>query len=261
MRFRVDLWTRGIKLVKNGILSLSPPSRPTYFTLSAYQSLIKLTHMKLAALRELYEETNIFLGQDKYLPTDTTVEDRKDSHWFRQHCEKSGYVPPLARLIPFSRWVSPLQMEKVRFDTTFYLAEVDELEIVHQKLTTTELVSLDWQSPDYFMEKSETQEVKLPPPTWTKLQEIIQHTHMDDLFAYAKQKVIKVVQPCLKQSDAGLIVVFVGDEAYELETAAETALTQGKVGDRNRIYATTPFKWERNIVSDIPYTQLPTPKL
>jgi uncharacterized protein YifE (UPF0438 family) len=74
--------------------------------------------------RELFEETNIpILDSDSLEPTDAAPShDNQD--WFLQFCQKHAAVPKIDSLIPWSRWVTPIQ-EKKRFDTMFYVAMCD----------------------------------------------------------------------------------------------------------------------------------------
>lgn len=95
----------------------------------------------MAAVRETFEETSLMLGA----PFETPPKAINDPSWKAFH--KTGNIPVLGDIEVMGRAITPPHRNK-RFDTWFFLAELDA-EIANRPISTSsELVELDWFSID-----------------------------------------------------------------------------------------------------------------
>ena len=103
--------------------------------------------LRLAALREAYEELGVLLGQrtgqvgespsgysiaipDPDISSNqTAVHDNKLP--FMELCQKLGIVPDVLNMYEWSVWLTPAMFRKRRFETAFYLVALDAQPEVH----------------------------------------------------------------------------------------------------------------------------------
>jgi 8-oxo-dGTP pyrophosphatase MutT (NUDIX family) len=116
---------------------------------------------RVAALRELAEETGIALTVDGMLP----APDGRGMALL-QAVKDAGMRLDGAALTLVSRWVTPDYAPK-RFDTRFFLARADDAPDV--RLDTVELVDHMWVTPSTALRRFETGELKMFLPTISHL--------------------------------------------------------------------------------------------
>lgn len=110
---------------------------------------------KVAALRELIEETGLWLTT-----SGTESEPLVDSAF--SVVESSNFTLDQSRLIYFSNWITPAVFP-IRFDTRFFLAEVDgEAEA---EVDGNELIDLGWVTPAEALRRERVDEWAIAFPT------------------------------------------------------------------------------------------------
>ena len=131
---------------------------------------------RMAAVRELQEEANVYI----------TVDD----------------------LYPFAHWVTP-EVETRRYDTRFFLARMPGgQDARHDESETT---ALEWLSPQAAIARFEQRDLLLPPPTWTTIRQLAPRTSIDDVMAWAKTRTIVRVMPGWVKSDTETMLTLPGD--------------------------------------------------
>jgi 8-oxo-dGTP pyrophosphatase MutT (NUDIX family) len=131
---------------------------------------------RMAAVRELQEEANVYI----------TVDD----------------------LYPFAHWVTP-EVETRRYDTRFFLARMPVgQDARHDESETT---ALEWLSPRAAIARFERRDLLLPPPTWTTIRQLAPRTSIDDVMAWAKTRTIVRVMPGWVKSDTETMLTLPGD--------------------------------------------------
>jgi 8-oxo-dGTP pyrophosphatase MutT (NUDIX family) len=90
-----------------------------------------------AAVRELYEETGLILGQ----PAEANDDVRRLGGWETSFA--AGYMPDLSLLRPCFRAVTP-QNRPRRFDARFFVVNVDHLDLTGSDTEDGELSDLQW---------------------------------------------------------------------------------------------------------------------
>lgn len=134
---------------------------------------------RMAAVRELQEEANVYI----------TIDD----------------------LHPFAHWVTP-EIETRRFDTRFFLARMPSgQEARHDEGETT---ALEWLSPQEAIARFQRKELLLPPPTWTTIRQLAPRSSIDDVFAWAATRPIVRVMPGFLKNGDEVMLTLPGDPLF-----------------------------------------------
>ena len=147
-----------------------------------------LTAMKIAAARETFEESGLWLGA----PLEDAEHKRRrllaGSLSMRQLLAESSI--DLENLVWTSRWITPAGVPK-RFDTYFFLAKVgrDAIATAEQN----ELVDVMWVSPADALSSN----VQIPFPTARNLEAISGFDSADALIESRRGAVIEPIEPVL----------------------------------------------------------------
>jgi 8-oxo-dGTP pyrophosphatase MutT (NUDIX family) len=148
--------------------------------------------MRIAAARELFEETGIWLG----LPLPDCEEKRRrlleGSVTFRELFAEAPI--DIDRLVWTARWITPIGVPK-RFDTYFFLASVgrDATATPDQ----TEAVEVTWISPARAVERHMSGEFALVFPTLKNLEAIVGFANSAELIETRRKAEIRTTQPIL----------------------------------------------------------------
>lgn len=131
----------------------------------------------------------------------------------RELREEAGVLlPDPARLVEFSRWITPAQVS-VRFDTRFFLAELpDGAEPV---VDGQECVDLGWFTPQGALDAHTHEEIALVFPTIKHLQQLSEFATAAELLAHAAQREVLPVQPRLMFEGEVARVLLPGEPGYE----------------------------------------------
>ncbi|KHJ91040.1 hypothetical protein OESDEN_09101 [Oesophagostomum dentatum] len=143
---------------------------------------------KIAALRELFEETGLLIGQKETVATSKELEDlqektKEDPTFFRHACPS----PPVNQLVEWNTWLTPSSY-KQRYMTSFFLVDVDgepEVKMCEKEMITIsgepevkmcekEMIHYSWSDPKDCLRKGRAGEVILPPPQVYELTRIAQ---------------------------------------------------------------------------------------
>jgi len=159
---------------------------------------------RIAAIRELFEETNLLLSNSKIemniLRTWRALV-QKDHNKFFEMFQTLGMLPNPFQLIPFAHWVTPIT-ERYRYNTLFYLAILNEkfqVDFSFDRIMQdhTETISFHWWSPKRTLQEFEEGKVQLLPPTWTVLKKLAQFESLGELEKSSKDKNFMVSIPII----------------------------------------------------------------
>jgi len=175
--------------------------------------------LRIAALREAYEETGILLAVRAdgapFAGDPTAAAARDDIAADRRSfldlvCELDLRLD-LAELVVFARWITPPLTSK-RFDTWFYvaLAPADQLALCDG----WETVEAEWIEPLEALRMGESGERKVIFPTRMNLQLLAEANGAQDAIARARSRTLVTVEPRIVEGPDGRTLVLPPDAGY-----------------------------------------------
>ncbi|MFC3051104.1 NUDIX hydrolase [Kordiimonas pumila] len=142
---------------------------------------------KMAAIRELYEETSVLLTEG-LCPANTS------GLGFRECVLTSENRLNVSSLVFFAHWITPENM-KLRFDTHFYLAAYNGDTFQHDG---NEAVSLCWVSPKKVLKEAEADDVFLMFPTRLNLIKLSRANSVEEAIEFATKDPVVRTMPVWK---------------------------------------------------------------
>jgi 8-oxo-dGTP pyrophosphatase MutT (NUDIX family) len=178
----------------------------------------------VAAARELFEEAGVLLARDsdgRYVSLANADHHerfkryRQDVHGgtaaMRFIVEREHLRLALDALVLFAHWVTP-PVDTRQFDTRFFLARVPPDQTpAHDDAETTHSV---WLTPAGAIAQAQSQQIVLPPPTWTTLRELEPFATVDEAIAWARVRRVVRRQPKLVEEGGRRMLVMPGDPLH-----------------------------------------------
>ena len=115
-------------------------------------------------------------------------------------------------LVPWSRWITPAQVQK-RFDTWFYLAPAPD--DAAPRCDGEECVDLGWFTPQGALDAHASGEIMLVFPTIKTLEQLGRFPTADALLEHARSTKVEPVEPRVLISGQSARVVLPGEPGYE----------------------------------------------
>ncbi len=137
--------------------------------------------LRAAAVREVAEEAGITLGDP-------------------------------ARLVAFSRWITPVEV-KIRYDTWFFLTAVAP--DVVPRIDEREIVDFRWYTPLDALAAHRREELLLVFPTIKHLEQLSAFDSADSLLNHARGREVTPVQPRVIMSGETARILLPGEPGYE----------------------------------------------
>jgi 8-oxo-dGTP pyrophosphatase MutT (NUDIX family) len=126
--------------------------------------------------------------------------------------EASLDVADERELVPFSRWITPLEV-KVRFDTSFFLTQVPPG--ADGEPDGAETVDLRWLAPGDALDAGDRGELALVFPTIKHLEQLTRFESVEEALVDARGRVVEPVLPRIVGDGSNLRVLLPGDPGYE----------------------------------------------
>jgi 8-oxo-dGTP pyrophosphatase MutT (NUDIX family) len=130
----------------------------------------------------------------------------------RELAEEAGLEADPARLVPFSRWITPEQV-RIRYDTSFFLHQVDEG--VQPRVDGAEVVEFGWFTPGAALDAHRAGAILLVFPTIKHLEQLSGFGSVDALLEHARGREVRSVQPKGVRWGETERIVLPGDPGYE----------------------------------------------
>jgi 8-oxo-dGTP pyrophosphatase MutT (NUDIX family) len=175
--------------------------------------------LRIAAIREAYEETGILLarhgdgGHFQGDPRAASARDdiARDRRAFIDLVAELELKLDLDALTVFARWITPAMMPK-RFDTWFYIAAApaDQLALCDG----WETVDAEWVSPAEALRLAAAGERKVIFPTRMNLQLLAEAADAVDAVARARARTLVTVEPKVVETPQGRVLVIPPDAGY-----------------------------------------------
>jgi 8-oxo-dGTP pyrophosphatase MutT (NUDIX family) len=199
-------------------------------TLGWDQSLPHKRALRIAAIREAYEETGILLArhpdQSPFHGDPRAGEARDDvaadRRAFLELVTELDVHLDLSALSVFARWITPAMMPK-RFDTWFYVAAAppDQLALCDG----WETVDAEWIAPAEALRLAATGERKVIFPTRMNLQLLGEATDAEDAVTRARARALVTVEPKVAEGPDGPMLVIPENAGYGAVTELLSAAT------------------------------------
>ncbi len=130
----------------------------------------------------------------------------------RELAEEAGIVVDAAALLPWSRWITPVEVP-VRFDTRFYVA----LAPPHCK-PVADLVEMDdarWVSPATALADHAEDRFELSFPTIKHLEELRGFSDADAVLANAAERPVIPLMPKVVGTEESFTIILPGEPGYD----------------------------------------------
>ena len=115
-------------------------------------------------------------------------------------------------LVPFSRWITPLEV-KVRFDTCFFVARAPE--DAEPRPDGRECVEARWLRPVDALAEGAEGRLMLVFPTIKHLEQLAEFGSVDEALDTARAREVEPVLPRVVTGDGGAHVLLPGEPGYE----------------------------------------------
>jgi 8-oxo-dGTP pyrophosphatase MutT (NUDIX family) len=172
--------------------------------------------LRIAAVREVFEEVGLLLGATKPLDpaaTDMSVREAVDQGRlsFLKVVRDLGEKVDLAALTTFAHWITP-EFAPKRFDTWFYIAKApaDQLALSNGR----ETVDAVWISPQEAIRMGDAGERTVVFPTRMNLQLLGEARDAADAVNRANARRVVTVLPKVEERDGGRVLTLPPDAGY-----------------------------------------------
>ena len=188
---------------------------------------LELNTMRIAAIRETFEESGIFIGPKPLGPPVTGD--------FMQLCKEKNSLPDLTRLKYFSRIITPVGGARKRFDTVFFLTVVPG---DTQFTLTEESESAEWLTPLQILNLADKGKIILLPPQIFLISLLALYPTLGELLPAIPREGISLFPiPHIRkdpQDPNTVLVMMHGDELFP----SPAFLPPPAAGKRHRLYMT-----------------------
>ncbi len=192
-------------------------------TLGWGDSLPNKRALRVAAIREAYEETGILLArhpdQTPFRGDDRAAAARDeiaaDRRAFLDLIESLDLHLDMGALSVFARWITPAMMPK-RFDTWFYVAAAppDQLALCDG----WETVDAEWIAPTEALRLARTGERTVIFPTRMNLQLLAEAADAEDAMVRARARTLVTVEPAVAETPDGSVLTIPHNAGYGVVT-------------------------------------------
>ncbi|HUO11513.1 MAG TPA: NUDIX hydrolase [Caulobacteraceae bacterium] len=175
--------------------------------------------LRIAAIREAYEETGILLANrldgtpfhgDERAATARDAIARDERSFLDLVTELDVYLD-LEALTVFAHWITPKLTPK-RFDTWFYLAAAPADQLA--QCDGSETVDAEWIEPREALRLGETKERTIIFPTRMNLQLLAEAASSDDAVQRARAREVVTVEPQIADRPEGRVLVLPPNAGY-----------------------------------------------
>ncbi|MBU0991004.1 MAG: NUDIX hydrolase [Proteobacteria bacterium] len=176
----------------------------------------------IAAIREAYEESGIFLARFRGKQEMVSGKDLQRLSVYRNQLAENKIsmetflkteklVLACNKLICFAHWITPLQMPK-RFDTSFFLAETPNGHMgEHDGLESVDSV---WITPEKAIEMADSGKLTMIFPTRMNMLKLGKDKTLEDAVLRARSEKIVTIMPRVEDRNGELMLCIPEDAGY-----------------------------------------------
>jgi 8-oxo-dGTP pyrophosphatase MutT (NUDIX family) len=130
----------------------------------------------------------------------------------RELAEEAGLEADPQALVPFSRWITPAQLE-VRFDTFFFLVRASDT--AQPRVDGQEVVDWRWFTPRSALDAHRAGDILLVFPTIKHLEQLEGFRSVDALLDHASGQEVRPVEPKVVRSGEAARILLPGEPGYD----------------------------------------------
>ncbi len=176
-------------------------------------------HLRIAALREAFEESGVLLARDAdgvpWKAVETAAASREAIATgelpFIELVRSLGVQLDLEAMAPFARWITPRMMPK-RFDTWFFIATAPEDQLA--VCDGYETVDAEWIAPQAALDMAGRGERKIIFPTRMNLQMLAESRDANMAIAASHARKPVIVEPWVEVRDGERFLLLPPDAGY-----------------------------------------------
>ena len=180
----------------------------------------ELSSLKIAAIREMYEECGIALmrapGTEKLLDA-TGMATHRNNQNNAPILEMAAAVPlglATDRLVRFAHWITPPNRPR-RFDTHFFVAAAPTGQM-DTNVDGYEIVDAQWCRPQSLLDDVHAGKIKLVLPTMMNVMKLSEANDVAAAIALAQKRIIVPVMPTRIETEDGETLVIPEEAGYGL---------------------------------------------
>ena len=175
--------------------------------------------LRIAAIREVFEEAGILLGRradgaaigGEAASLDVRLKVDRGELAFLDVVRELNVVIDLNALTIFARWITPPLTPK-RFDTWFYVVDAPDDQVA--ACDGRETVDAEWIAPSEVLRLAQAGERKVIFPTRMNVQLLAEAVSADDCVVRAKARTLVTVEPQIQDRPGGKVLVLPPDAGY-----------------------------------------------
>lgn len=175
--------------------------------------------LRIAAVREVYEEAGVLLARDRagqpFAGDERAAAARdavmRDARSFLDLIHELDVVLDLSALTPFARWITPA-MAAMRFDTWFYVARAESEQMA--SCDGWETVDVQWIEPGEALRLASLGARRVLFPTRMNLKRLAESADAADALARAALRPLVAVQTFVKEGPEGRMLVLPVEAGY-----------------------------------------------
>ncbi|XP_013105034.2 acyl-coenzyme A diphosphatase NUDT19 [Stomoxys calcitrans] len=222
----------GVSRKQLSLLTQGKAKKSNIFTKEDPESLERELSLRIAAIRETFEELGVIFCQNRETLAKGAgegygnfKEDFDRQHWqmlvhndatqFLKLCETLEIIPDLWNLYEWSNWLTPATLKK-RFDTVFFVIAIQKMpHLIKEK---HEVTDFSWNTPSDFLRQHFEKEIWLPPPQFYELSRLLNFSELEKVKNFAQTRAMEgldAIFPVERKCKDGRVSLFQGDDLYE----------------------------------------------
>jgi len=177
--------------------------------------------LRVAALRELFEEAGVILARETAAGSDTELlaasralarsNLQSGRLTMLQVAREFGWCLEIMQLHPFSRWITPDTLPR-RYDTHFFVARLPaDQKPLHDAIETTDSL---WISPEDALQRAEGGDFPLVFATEKHLERMARYSAINELIDATTPADLEAVMPRIIERDGTIAFLLPGDAGY-----------------------------------------------
>ncbi|XP_013105027.2 acyl-coenzyme A diphosphatase NUDT19 isoform X1 [Stomoxys calcitrans] len=241
----------GVSKLQLSLLTQGTGKKSDIFTKENPESLERELSLRIATVREAFEELGVIFCRDRKSLTDGSddgygkfKEDFDRQHWqklvhddatqFLKLCETLEIVPDLWSLYEWSNWVTPATFKK-RFNAAFFVIVLKTIpDLIKEKHEVSEFA---WKTPAEYLQQHFKKEIWLPPPQFYELSRLLNYSELEQFKKFAQKRSaegLEAILPIERKCNDSRVNLLPGDDLYDNPNSSTDLVSTHKTAKEYR---------------------------